>query len=260
MTIKCPCGKEHSFTNRSNYNRALKGSGLCNACARKGQKRTAEQRQQISEATKLAMRQPDVYERFINSYTPENRKQRSVSGIRQMANMLKTDVDKFQWSCKVSQGTKNKWNSRPLLEKKKIRQQIATGRKKFNELMSNAEYKQNHVRKCLCNGKTKDTRAEKKVRAILELNKVEYVFQYQIQDKVFDFYIPSMNLLIEVDGTYWHGKGLKQTQLNSMQKKHKKNDEYKNNLAKSLGYNLERIWEDEISVNLVTERISQYVK
>ena len=80
------------------------------------------------------------------------------------------------------------------------------------------------------------------------------------KDKEYDFYIPSLNLLIEVDGVYWHGKNLNESQMNHMQIKHKKNDAYKNQLAKSLGYNLERFWEDEININSVTERISEYVK
>jgi very-short-patch-repair endonuclease len=40
-----------------------------------------------------------------------------------------------------------------------------------------------------------------------------------------------------------------------MQLKHKINDEVKNNLAKSLGYKLIRIWEDEINENNLTEKI-----
>ena len=109
MTIKCPCGKEHSFTNRSNYNRALKGSGMCNGCARIGQKRTPEQCQKIGEATKIAMSHPDVYERFIASYTPENRAKRSESTKQQMERILSDPIKKENYIKKHSQKGKDWW-------------------------------------------------------------------------------------------------------------------------------------------------------
>jgi very-short-patch-repair endonuclease len=75
---------------------------------------------------------------------------------------------------------------------------------------------------------------------------------------VYDFYLPKLNLIIETDGVYWHGKGLSENQMNDMQKKHKRNDEYKNYLAKKNNFKLLRIWEDEIEPNKVLERIYQY--
>jgi len=142
----------------------------------------------------------------------------------------------------------------------KIRLQIANGRKTFQKRLLDPKYKQEHVHKILCSGNTHDTKPEKEVRTILELTGIKYIRQYQVKDKVFDFYIPSLNLLIEVDGVYWHGKDLTEETMNSMQKKHKINDNKKNDLARSEGYNLERVWEDETEKNAVTERIMNYAK
>ena len=72
--------------------------------------------------------------------------------------------------------------------------------------------------------------------------------------KLYDFYIPSNNTLIEVDGVYWHGKNKKLNELNKTQLKNHKNDKIKTRLAKKHGYNLIRIWEDE------GKNVSKYIR
>ena len=62
----------------------------------------------------------------------------------------------------------------------------------------------------------------------------------------YDFYIPSKNTLIEIDGIYWHGKGIDDAKLNETQKRNRLNDNRKTCIAKENGYDLIRIWEDEI--------------
>lgn len=101
--------------------------------------------------------------------------------------------------------------------------------------------------------KTTNTKPELKFKSILELNNIEFEQQYSLQwikgwKKWFDFYIPKLNLLIEIDGVYWHGKGKRFSELNDTQKHTRKNDKLKNELATSSGYNLIRIWEDEIDL------------
>lgn len=261
----CPkCNADISYTNYSNYNRGCKTNTLCYICAakiRKGQKRTIEQCNRISKATKIAMNNPIIHQKVIDGInTPQVKEKMSINGTQQMRKLLDTDIDKVLWSWKISNGTKQKWLSRPTSEKQQILTQIKNGRKNFQNLMSCPKYKEEHVRKCLCTGKVKNTKPEKELKTILTLNKINYIQQFQLKDKVFDFYIPDFHLLIEVDGIYWHGKNLKNTQMNNMQKKHRKNDKYKNKLAKSLGYNLERVWEDEIDINTINERILNYGK
>lgn len=258
MMITCQCGKSHTFTNRSNYNRALRGSGLCNGCSRKGKNRTPEQRLKISEMTKLAMSQPEVHDRFVRSFTQEVRRKHSRNASEQMKRLFRTDAERLLWEAKVSGATKLKWNTRPPEEQEKIRTQISLGRRIFSLKMMDPEYKKNHVRKTLCSGKTRDTKPEKKVKAILEIMSLPFEHPYQVEDKVYDFFIPSLNLLIEVDGIYWHAKGLSDHQMNTMQRKHKTNDTYKTNLAQNLGFGLLRVWEDEIDLTSVTERILSY--
>lgn len=70
-----------------------------------------------------------------------------------------------------------------------------------------------------------------------------------VGDKIYDFYEPKTNTLFEVDGDYWHGNPDLYEEFNGIQKKAFKNDEYKNVLAKGLGYNIERVWEYDLKNN-----------
>lgn len=77
----------------------------------------------------------------------------------------------------------------------------------------------------------------------------------KLKNKIFDLYIPKNNLIIEVDGCYWHSKNVKLDDMDEQQLRRWKNDRYKDNLANKKGYKLMRIWEDEIDVTNVLERI-----
>ena len=45
---------------------------------------------------------------------------------------------------------------------------------------------------------------ELKFESILNLLEIENEFQYEYMGKFFDFYIPNKNVLIEVDGDFYH--------------------------------------------------------
>ncbi len=92
----------------------------------------------------------------------------------------------------------------------------------------------------------KDTKPEREVKALLDRHGIACTPQHQLSNKVFDFFIPSHQLLIEVDGTYWHGKGLSAEEMNKTQLHNHKNDKVKNQLASDANLMLLRIWEDEI--------------
>jgi len=59
---------------------------------------------------------------------------------------------------------------------------------------------------------------------------VGYVFQFPIKHKRYDFFLPSHNLIIEYDSTYWHSEP-----------EHIANDAYKDNLAIRAGIELFRL-------------------
>jgi len=80
---------------------------------------------------------------------------------------------------------------------------------------------------------------------------VEFETQKVISNKIYDFYIPSENMMIEVDGDYWHANPLiyEGKELNKTQARNVKNDKYKDVLAVGNGFKLERVWEYDLKNN-----------
>lgn len=95
----------------------------------------------------------------------------------------------------------------------------------------------------------KKSKVESKFENILVLINVEYEFQYVFEKRLFDFYIKKNNILIEVDGDFYHcnpntkhSEILYKTQLLT-----KKNDEYKNLICQNHNITLLRYWEKDIN-------------
>lgn len=78
---------------------------------------------------------------------------------------------------------------------------------------------------------------------------VEFTHQYEVDGFDYDFYIPAKNLLIEVDGDYWHGHPDKFPELNAMQRKNKGLDRLKTKHAADRNFQLLRFWEKDIITN-----------
>jgi very-short-patch-repair endonuclease len=93
---------------------------------------------------------------------------------------------------------------------------------------------------------TERTSIELFTEFILNENNIENIPQYNYNGYSFDFYLPTENVLIEVDGDYWHGYGKLDEELDDTQKRSRKNDKIKNKLAKSGNIKLLRFWEHEI--------------
>ena len=72
-----------------------------------------------------------------------------------------------------------------------------------------------------------------------------YKSEFNLERKFYDFFIEP-NILIEIDGNYWHGNPKYYKELNKRQKRAVLADKIKNRIAKDNKYNLLRIWEDEI--------------
>lgn len=84
----------------------------------------------------------------------------------------------------------------------------------------------------------------------LDKLKVKYTWQFEAKDigRFFDYYLPDYNLIIEIDGGYYHSdpRLYEEKDLNKMQKRNKKVDEYKNKWALMHGIPVLRIWEKDI--------------
>jgi very-short-patch-repair endonuclease len=78
---------------------------------------------------------------------------------------------------------------------------------------------------------------------------VEFETQKILGKKIYDFYIPSKNMMVEVDGDYYHANPLiyESKDLNKMQIRNVRNDKFKDVLAKGNGYIIERVWEYDLN-------------
>ena len=90
-------------------------------------------------------------------------------------------------------------------------------------------------------------------RDFLDKLGVKYIYQFEAKDigRFYDFYLPKHNLIIEVDGSYYHSdpRVVDENKLSPMQKKNKRVDEHKNEWALMHGIPIMRIWEYDIRNN-----------
>lgn len=103
-------------------------------------------------------------------------------------------------------------------------------------------------------------KTEKMVADWLDENKIEYTYQFFLSRdgicKSYDFKIKDANLLLEVDGDYWHGGPASEkyndfAQLDEV----KSNDEFKNEFASDNGYVVIRFWESDLKndISILTD-------
>lgn len=106
----------------------------------------------------------------------------------------------------------------------------------------------------------KVTKPQKIFTALCIKHKIAYQRQYYLRGKFYDFYLPQYDVLVEVDGIYWHGKGLKHAQRTLMQQKNYINDIYKDTLAKIKKIKLYRFWQGEISDSCIRKILNENTK
>jgi len=95
-----------------------------------------------------------------------------------------------------------------------------------------------------------DTKPELEAEKLLKENNIRYKKQYWQRDGkrivFYDFILWDYNLLLEIDGDYWHANPKFFSTMNEAQRKNVNNDKYKEKLAKNRDFLLFRIWESEI--------------
>ena len=92
---------------------------------------------------------------------------------------------------------------------------------------------------------------EKFAKEFLDKLGVKYIYQYKAESigRYFDFYLPEVRLIIEVDGDYYHAYGKIREEMSPMQKRNTRVDEHKNKWALMHGIPILRIWEHDINKN-----------
>jgi very-short-patch-repair endonuclease len=97
-----------------------------------------------------------------------------------------------------------------------------------------------------------DSSIELKIQKLLNILGIFYVpHKYMEIDNAYhcDIYIPTMNLIIECDGDYWHGNTeiFGADELTDKQKNQKRRDKLRTKQLNAKGYKVMRIWENEIN-------------
>jgi len=98
-------------------------------------------------------------------------------------------------------------------------------------------------------GPYKDTKPELKMKEILNELNISFKHQFRLGNHSFDFHLLNTNILIEVDGDYWHSNPKKFIKLNNTQLKIKERDKKHNEIAKTNNFILLRFWENDILNN-----------
>lgn len=101
---------------------------------------------------------------------------------------------------------------------------------------------------------------EKFARDFLDKLKVNYVYQFKAESigRYYDFYLPDNQLIIEIDGDYWHSKGLVYEEMTPTQKRNRRVDKQKDHWALINGIPILRIWESDI--NKHPEKVMEVLK
>jgi len=150
---------------------------------------------------------------------------------KERANLLKKSIsENEERSKKISEFHKGKPKSPEHREQ--MKKQLAINR-----------------RERLTSGKM--SKPERLMEDILKSHGIEYVYQQEVSGFFYDFYIPSKNILIEVDGDFWHCKPGSPYETPKMpeQVKNVVNDKKKTTVACSNNYTLIRFWESDIQDN-----------
>lgn len=109
----------------------------------------------------------------------------------------------------------------------------------------------------------KDTSIEVKIQNFLKQLGIEFYTHFWINIEhgyQCDILIPSMNLVIQFDGDYWHGNPDKYKVFLEKQKKRKRIDTSQNAYFKKCGFNLLRLWESEFKdVSSLKKRLEPWI-
>lgn len=153
-----------------------------------------------------------------------NDKERGKKISKKLKGIPKTEESKI----KLSKTQKNRYKENPELREKLSKKRI----KWLKSKLSN-----------------KKSLLETKFENILKILNIDYHFQYEFKGRLFDFYLKQYNILIEVDGDFYHcNPNSKNNEIvYEVQKITKINDNFKNNLCLENNIKLLRYWEKDIN-------------
>lgn len=90
------------------------------------------------------------------------------------------------------------------------------------------------------------TEPEKRVAAILETLRVEYLPQHAMGFYTVDFFVPSSNLVVQADGDYWHANPATYPTPSRTQQKQRRLDHSCDSYLSRRGFTVVRLWESDL--------------
>jgi very-short-patch-repair endonuclease len=208
-----------------------------------GKHHTIKAKKKIS-LSKLGKKLSPFSLEHIKKLTQANRNI-TIERRQKLINSLKGHIMTDETKRKISESNKGKHF---LTQKqKKHLSEIGKGRKHSQE----TKRKMKESRAKFVTPK-KDTSIEVKLQNFLKELCIEFYTHQYIKDIEHkyqcDIFIPTMNMIIEADGDYWHGnpKMYLDIELNKRQKQKRFNDDIRTKELLKKGYRVVRIWENEI--------------
>lgn len=106
------------------------------------------------------------------------------------------------------------------------------------------------MKNILKTGRVKRSLLEYDFEMVLEELNISFSHSFYIPSikKIYDFYLPEYNIIIEIDGDFWHCNPVKFPKPTcKTQEINLENDKFKSKWAEDNGYKLIRIWENDIN-------------
>ncbi len=165
--------------------------------------------------------------------------QRKIEGIKEK---LRNDKERAK---RISKALKDK----PKTEDTKIKLSISQKRRYQENPQLKKDASNRRIKWLKSKLINKKSKLEIKFETILRLIDINYIDQYEFNGRLFDYYITDKNILIEIDGDFYHcnpnskHKDVKyETQLLT-----KNNDILKDKICKDSNITLIRYWEKDIN-------------
>jgi very-short-patch-repair endonuclease len=253
ITCKCGCGTPTKWRVDRGYGEYVNGHnsrGATNPMFGKSHSDTAKNNISNKRKEKFANGEYQIwqhktgekYQLAKQKIADAVRKENNPERARKISQSLKGIPKSKEHSRKSRIGIKKAWENPELRERQRI----------------------NILNRFLSKKKNNPSRLEMTFEKLLLGNGIKYQTQFNLSHRLYDFKLENSNILIEVDGDFYHANPKKYpTPICKTQEDVIKNDNKKNQIALRSGYRLLRFWESDILNNpqqVITELLTEINK